>query len=181
MENSTTVGTQASTESAQVSESQVVETPAVAALAVATPVVETPAVSGLPVAPPITAPPARRRAAGAVGKGPAITAGLGVLGFALEVAMLAVFVFWGFRQESPWDMVLGIGVPAIVVVLWGVFLAPRSERRLKPAVILWVATALFLLAAVALFGANAAVLGTLMAVFSVGYFAASGYVARQAR
>ncbi|MDD0858776.1 YrdB family protein [Arthrobacter alpinus] len=132
-------------------------------------------------APPVTAPPARRRPAGAVGKGPAITAGLGVLGFALEVAMLAAFVFWGFRQESPWDMVLGIGVPAIVVVLWGVFLAPRSERRLKPHVILWVATALFLLAAVALFGANAAVLGTLMAVFSVGYFAASGYVARQAR
>lgn len=172
MENSTAVGTQAGTEPVPAAESQAVEAQA----ADGKPVAARPDTAG-----PDAAAPARRRAAGAADKGPAITAGLGVLGFALEVAMLAVFVFWGFRQESPWDMVLGIGVPAVVVVLWGVFLAPRSERRLKPAVVLYVATALFLLAALALFGAKAMVLGTLMSVFSVGYFAASGYVARHSR
>ncbi|WP_218711528.1 YrdB family protein [Arthrobacter sp. BF1] len=177
MENSTAVGTQAGTEPVPAAESQAVEAQA----ADGKPVAARPDTARPDAAAPLAAAPARRRAAGAADKGPAITAGLGVLGFALEVAMLAAFVFWGFRQESPWDMVLGIGVPAVVVVLWGVFLAPRSERRLKPAVVLYVATALFLLAALALFGAKAMVLGTLMAVFSVGYFAASGYVARQSR
>ena len=106
--------------------------------------------------------------------------GLAILGFVLEVAMLAAFVFLGFRQDSPWDLILGIGIPAVLVVAWGVFLAPRSERRLKPAIVCWVALALFLLAAVALFAAGAALWGTLMALVSAGHFLGSQYVARQA-
>lgn len=95
--------------------------------------------------------------------------------------MLAAFVFWGFRQDSPWHLVLGIGIPSVVVVLWGVFLAPRSERRLSPNVVAWVALALFLLAAVALFAAGATLWGTLMALVSVGHFLGSRYVARQSK
>lgn len=123
---------------------------------------------------------AGRRSAGAANKEPLVAGGLAILGFVLEVAMLAAFVFWGFRQDSPWDLVLGIGIPAVLVVAWGVFLAPRSERRLKPAIVCWVALALFLLAAVALFAAGAALWGTLMALVSVGHFLGSQYVARQA-
>lgn len=123
---------------------------------------------------------AGRRSAGAANKEPLVAGGLAILGFVLEVAMLAAFVFWGFRQDSPWDLILGIGIPAVLVVAWGVFLAPRSERRLKPAIVCWVALALFLLAAVALFAAGAAVWGTLMALVSAGHFLGSQYVARQA-
>ncbi|MEV8143938.1 YrdB family protein [Specibacter sp. NPDC078709] len=126
---------------------------------------------------------AGRRSAGAASKEPVVSAcivALAIFGFVLEVAMLAAFVFWGFRQDSPWDLVLGIGIPAVLVVAWGVFLAPRSERRLKPAIVCWVALALFLLAAVALFAAGAALWGTLMALVSVGHFLGSQYVARQA-
>lgn len=112
---------------------------------------------------------------------PVVAAGLATLGFVLEVAMLAAFVYWGFRQDSPWHLVLGIGIPAVLVVAWGVFLAPRSERRLKPAVVAWVALALFLLAAVALFAAGAVLWGTLMAVFSVGHFLGSRYLARNSK
>ena len=32
-----------------------------------------------------------------------------VLGFLLEVAMLAAFLFWGFQQAAPWNMILGRG------------------------------------------------------------------------
>lgn len=123
---------------------------------------------------------AGRRSAGAANKEPLVAGGLAILGFVLEVAMLAAFVFWGFRQDSPWDLILGIGIPAVLVVAWGVFLAPRSERRLKPAIVCWVALALFLLAAAALFAAGAALWGTLMALVSAGHFLGSQYVARQA-
>lgn len=123
---------------------------------------------------------AGRRSAGAANKEPLVAGGLAILGFVLEVAMLAAFVFWGFRQDSPWDLILGIGIPAVLVVAWGVFLAPRSERRLKPAIVCWVALALFLLAAAALFAAGAALWGTLMALVSAGHFLGSRYVARQA-
>lgn len=124
---------------------------------------------------------AGRRSAVAVSKEPVVAAGLATLGFVLEVAMLAAFVYWGFRQDSPWHLILGIGIPAVLVVVWGVFLAPRSERRLKPAVVAWVALALFLLAAGALFAAGAVLWGTLLAVFSVGHFLGSRYVARQSK
>lgn len=124
---------------------------------------------------------AGRRSAGTVNKWPVVAACLATLAFVLEVAMLAAFVFWGFRQDSPWHLVLGIGIPSVLVVAWGVFLAPRSERRLSPNVVAWVALALFLLAAVALFAAGATLWGTLMALVSVGHFLGSRYVARRSK
>lgn len=116
------------------------------------------------------------QAARALGQGAVMKATVAVLGFALEVAMVASFVFWGFQKDSPWDLIFGIGLPAVVVVLWGVFLAPRSERRLKATMVRWFALALFLLAAAALLLAGAQVLGILMAVFSIGQFIAAKYV-----
>lgn len=86
--------------------------------------------------------------------------------------MVAAFLFWGFRQGSPWNLVLGIGVPALVVVLWGIFMAPRSARRLPAAAVMWASLILFLLAGAALIAVGAVVLGALMLVVAVAYFAA---------
>ena len=96
-----------------------------------------------------------------------------VLGFLLEVAMLAVFLFWGFQQASPWNLILGLGVPAAVVVLWGAFLAPRSPRRLPQATVSWASLGLFLAAAAALAGAGLPGWGIAMAVLSIAHFAAT--------
>lgn len=100
------------------------------------------------------------------------------VGFALEVAMIAAFVYWGFAQNAPWNLVLGLGVPALVVVLWGVFMAPRSERRLPEGILRWVALGIFLVAGLALIAANSLVLGMAMLVASVGYFIAERALAR---
>lgn len=110
------------------------------------------------------------------------TDGLGlansILGFALEVAMLSAFVFWGFKQVAPWNMVLGIGIPAVTVVLWGVFMAPRSERRLGESAVRWVSLGAFLAGSAALFAAGVPILGALMAVFAVASFAIARQLAR---
>ena len=101
---------------------------------------------------------------------PALRGASQVLGFVLEVAMLAAFLYWGFAQAAPWNLILGIALPAVVVVLWGAFLAPRSERFVGAQRALWAALLLFVAAAVALFSAGSAVLGILMLVGAVSHF-----------
>lgn len=101
----------------------------------------------------------------------AATAVVMVVGFLLEVAMVAALCFWGFMHPYPWNVVLGMGVPAVVVVLWGIFMAPKAVRRLAPGTVAWVAMGVFLAAAIALmtvaFG-----LGLVLAGISVVYTAA---------
>jgi Protein of unknown function (DUF2568) len=54
------------------------------------------------------------------------------LSFFLEFCMLVGFAYWGFKTGSSLmaQLFLGIGVPLVVIVVWGVFLAPASMRRL---------------------------------------------------
>ena len=94
-----------------------------------------------------------------------------LVGFLLEVAMVAALCFWGFMHPYPWNLVLGLGVPAVVVVLWGIFMAPKAIRRLSPVHVAWVSLAVFLAAAIALMTV-ALGLGLLLAGISVAYTAA---------
>jgi hypothetical protein len=119
----------------------------------------------------------RRTAEAAKTGTPGLNAAAGTMvvagvGFALEVAMVAAFFYWGFRQAYPWNLVVGIGLPAVVVVLWGIFMAPRSERRLPERAVDAASLVIFLLAGVALLAAGATVLGLVMLVVSVLWFAA---------
>lgn len=98
---------------------------------------------------------------------------LPALGFVLEIAMVASFLYWGFRQPSPWNLVLGIGVPAVVVVLWGIFMAPKGSRRLPLNVVSGVSLLLFMVAGAALLAAGATALGWVMLAVSLLWFAAS--------
>jgi hypothetical protein len=104
---------------------------------------------------------------------------LPAVGFALEVAMLASFLFWGFRQPGPWNLLLGIGLPAVVVVAWGVFMAPKSARRLPPGPVAVASLALFLLAGLALIAAGATILGVIMMAATVLWFTASWVLQRR--
>jgi quinol-cytochrome oxidoreductase complex cytochrome b subunit len=53
------------------------------------------------------------------------------LAFLLELCMLAAFAYWGTQTGSGFlmQLVLGVGVPILAIVIWGVFLAPKSTRR----------------------------------------------------
>jgi len=50
----------------------------------------------------------------------------------LEFCMVVGFAYWGFNTGSSLmaQLFLGIGVPMGVIVVWGIFLAPASTRRL---------------------------------------------------
>ncbi len=75
------------------------------------------------------------------------------LAFFLELAMLASFGYWGFYgDKSLWvKWVLGIGLPILVAVFWGIFLAPNAVHRLNITGGAIISLLLFVLAATALF------------------------------
>ncbi|MBE0681619.1 MAG: YrdB family protein [Anaerolineales bacterium] len=54
------------------------------------------------------------------------------LRFLLELCILGIFGYWGFKTGSNVFMkfLLGIGSPILFAVVWGTFLAPKSSLRL---------------------------------------------------
>lgn len=54
------------------------------------------------------------------------------LRFFLELCALAALAFWGFWAGGslPWNLLLGLGAPLLAAVVWGIWVAPRSSRRL---------------------------------------------------
>lgn len=75
------------------------------------------------------------------------------LSFCLELCMVVAYGYWGFTTGNTLiaQLLLGIGVPAIVIVVWGIFMAPASSRRLKGWSHWIVEIILFVLAIVALY------------------------------
>ena len=53
--------------------------------------------------------------------------------FVLEVCVLAALAYWGFATgEGLMRFLLGIGVPALTVVVWGTFGSPGAPLRTTP-------------------------------------------------
>jgi hypothetical protein len=96
----------------------------------------------------------------------AVNAGLA---FFLELAMLAGFGYWGFSGDKSVLMkwLLGLGLPVVVAVVWGMFFAPKADHRLKITSGALLSLMLFLLAAIALFSAQQPVLAIVFAATAV--------------
>lgn len=49
------------------------------------------------------------------------------------VVAMASLALWGFASWTfPWNLVLGIGAPVIVLLVWALFLSPQPVLRLHP-------------------------------------------------
>lgn len=83
------------------------------------------------------------------------------LRFLLELCMLAAVGYWGFKTQSTWALkiLFGIGLPLLIAVLWGEFLAPKATHPLRGASFLTLELVLFSLGAIALFSAGKPILG----------------------
>jgi hypothetical protein len=80
-----------------------------------------------------------------------LRAGNLALKFALEVAAIAAFAYWGATTASGLIAVLlAIAAPMLAIALWGRFAAPKSSRRLPLRVRIPFELAVFGLAALAL-------------------------------
>jgi len=81
--------------------------------------------------------------------------------FLLELCMLAAIGYWGFKTNSGWTMkiILGIGRPVLIAVVWGLFLAPRATYPLRGVSFLAFELVLLGSGALALFAGGRADLG----------------------
>ncbi|MDQ2904863.1 MAG: YrdB family protein [Chloroflexota bacterium] len=88
------------------------------------------------------------------------------LSFLLELCVLVALGYWGFQigQGTITKIGLGIGAPVLAVVVWALFGAPRSARRLQGPWLLLLRVVFFGSAAVALFSAGQQVLGIAFAL-----------------
>ncbi len=95
------------------------------------------------------------------------------LAFVLELAALAALAVWGFTVDAVWPLrvALGLGAPMLLIVVWGLLLAPQADHRLAMPWLLVAKLVVFGLAAAALAAAGhprlAVVLGVL-AVLNLG-------------
>ena len=56
-----------------------------------------------------------------------------VLRFLLELFAVFSLGFWGFvAWPLPWNIVVGIGAPAIAIVLWALFRSPKAVLQVDP-------------------------------------------------
>ncbi|MET8949541.1 YrdB family protein [Streptomyces sp. NPDC004393] len=88
-----------------------------------------------------------------------------VLAFLIELAALVCLGWWGFGagHEGVLRIVLGVATPALAVVVWGLFAAPRA--RLRPGL------PLVLVVKAVVLGGGAA------ALYAVGHPVAAGVLA----
>jgi hypothetical protein len=94
------------------------------------------------------------------------------LKFIVELAAFAAFAYWGASVgDGAVPVALAIAAPAVAIVLWGAFAAPRATRRLGSAARIPFELGVFGLAVVALFAAGAPV-----AAFALAVAAASSAV-----
>jgi Kef-type K+ transport system membrane component KefB len=92
-----------------------------------------------------------------------------VLKFGLELAAIAALAFWGTRAaDGVLAVVLAVGAPAVFIVLWGRFAAPRSSHRLSTRSRIPFELGLFALAALALVLADSPGLAAIFAALVAG-------------
>lgn len=75
---------------------------------------------------------------------------LDVLRFASELVAIASLALWGFATwPFPWNIVFGLGAPALAVLVWALFVSPKAVFAVHPFVRVMVELLVFLSATLA--------------------------------
>jgi hypothetical protein len=90
------------------------------------------------------------------------------LKFLLELGALAAFAYWGSRTgPTAVNVLLGVGAPLTMAVVWGTWAAPKASRRLAGAPRIVLELTVFALATLALVAARAPVAAAIFAALVV--------------
>jgi hypothetical protein len=89
-----------------------------------------------------------------------------VLALLLELGVLAALAYWGFATGStiPVKIVLGVAAPVVAIIVWAVWGAPRSARRLRGIAYWLLRVILDAVGAIALYMSGQQLLGTIFAL-----------------
>lgn len=107
------------------------------------------------------------------GTRPAISV-IDIIRFVVELAAFATLALWGFLGFAfPWNLVAGIGAPALAIVVWALFVSPKAVFHVHPYVRALVELLVFVAATLAWWDMGQAIVGIAFGVVAV----ASGLVA----
>ena len=103
--------------------------------------------------------------------------------FILELTVLVALFLWGvsISDELIVQVVLGLGFPAVGIIVWGSFVAPKSVRRLPDPARLVVEIGVFGMGVLAFILSGSVVLGVLLGIaaalslFLMFYWGQRGY------
>ncbi len=94
------------------------------------------------------------------------------------IAALASLVVWGFAEFSlPLSLVVGVGAPALMLILWALFLSPRPVLRVHAFIAAIVELAIYAAVTMAWWAMGQAWIGIAFALVAV----AAGLVAGRRR
>lgn len=58
---------------------------------------------------------------------------LDIIRVVVLIVAVASLALWGFAEWAlPWNVILGVGLPVLVVLVWALFLSPRPVLRVHP-------------------------------------------------
>lgn len=93
---------------------------------------------------------------------------LDIVAFLVEIAAIVVLAVWGFLGWAvPWNVVIGIGAPVIALVVWALFVSPRSVFAVHPFIRALVELSIYASATIALWDMGAAWAGLGYGVIAV--------------
>jgi uncharacterized protein DUF2568 len=88
--------------------------------------------------------------------------------FLLELCMLAAVGYWGFKTRAGlMRIVLGIGLPILLIVIWSLFVAPKAAYPLRGIPHMLLSLILLGSGALALFASGRADLGWVYAIILI--------------
>lgn len=91
------------------------------------------------------------------------------LAFLLELAMIVSLGYWGYQSTDSalLKWLLAIGLPAVAILVWARYFAPKATRRLSIVPGALLSLGLFLLAALALYSVNQPAAAMVLAAVAV--------------
>jgi hypothetical protein len=82
---------------------------------------------------------------------------------------------WGFAAwPFPWNIVVGIGAPALAVLVWALFVSPRAVLAVHPFIRAIVELFVYAAATIAWWSMGQAVIGLVFAIVAVVFGALNG-------
>jgi len=102
-------------------------------------------------------------------------AALDIVRSIILVVAVGTLALWGFALWSfPWNIVIGIGAPLVVILVWALFLSPRPVLRLHPFLRAAVELLIYVGVTIAWWLMEQPVVGIAFAVVAVGAGVVSG-------
>ncbi|MFJ2543208.1 YrdB family protein [Microbacterium sp. NPDC087589] len=91
------------------------------------------------------------------------------------IVAVGTLALWGFAMwPFPWNVVIGIGAPIVVILVWALFLSPRPVLRLHPFLRVVVELLIYVGVTIAWWLMDQPIIGTAFAVVAVGAGVVSG-------